>query len=180
MSHARKPRKRRFATVGSIVLIAVIALIAAWVLFGFNRMTSRGDWPSQFQSNGERIYFTTTSATGLPINSRGGGMRMGMMGDSCVNCHGTDRRGGRLMPRFWKAAPPLTPAALFNEHAEDEKEDDHGDHEGYTDETLRRAITQGIDPGGKPLDRAMPEWSMSTQDLDDLIAYLKSPAVKPR
>ena len=179
MNHARKPRRRRFATVASFVLIALIALIAWRVLFGFNLMNNRGEWPSRFQSNGERIYFTAMSASRRRINSRGGGMHMSMMGGGCVTCHGADRRGGRVMPRFWEVVPPLTPAALFDEHAEGEKEDGHGDHEGYTNETLRRAITQGVDPGGKSLDPAMPRWSMSTQDLDDLIAYLKSPVGRP-
>ncbi len=97
-------------------------------------------------------------------------MRMMSGSSGCVTCHGADRLGGRLMPRFWITVPPLTFEALFSEH----DEDGHGDHEGYSDESLRRAITQGIDPGGKPLDLAMPRWSMSEKDLDDLIAFLKT------
>ena len=30
----------------------------------------------------------------------------------------------------------------------------------------------GIDPDGKPLDAAMPRWSMSGADLADLVGYL--------
>jgi hypothetical protein len=41
---------------------------------------------------------------------------------------------------------------------------------------LRRAITRGLDPDGKRLDPAMPRWSMSEQDLTDLVDFLKSPA----
>ena len=178
MNHARKPRRRRFATVGSVVLILLV-LVGAWFVTRLGPMADRRHWPSQFLSNGERIYFTAMSASRRRINSRGGGMHMSMMGGGCVTCHGANRQGGRVMPRFWELVPPLTPAALFDEHAEGEKEDGHGDHEGYTDETLRRAITQGVDPGGKSLDPAMPRWSMSTQDLDDLIAYLKSPVGRP-
>ena len=138
-------------------------------------MTGQGDWPTRFQTNGERIYFTATSASGARISPGGGGMHMSMMGGGCVSCHGVKRQGGRVMPRFWKVVPPLTPAALFGEHDASEKDDGHGDHDFYTDETLRRAITKGIDPGGKPFDRAMPRWSISRPDLDDLIAHLKSP-----
>lgn len=134
-------------------------------------MTSRSNWPQQFKSNGERIYFTATSASGLAITARGGNMHMGMMsGGGCVTCHGVDRQGGRLVPRFWKSAPSLTSDALFGEH----EEDGHGDHDGYSDETLGRAIIRGIDAGGKPLDQAMPQGSMTKQDLDDLIAFLKT------
>ena len=102
-------------------------------------------------------------------------MHMGMMGGGCVACHGANSDGGRSMPRFWNSVPPLTPDALFGEHAEGKQDDGHGDHEKYTDETLIRAITRGVDPSGKPLDPAMPRWSMSNQDLDDLLAYLKTP-----
>jgi len=165
MKHSRK---RRMATIGSIVLISLITIVAWQVYF------NRGNWPTQFQNNGERIYFTGLSATGAAMSSRGGGMHMRMMAGGCVTCHGADRQGGRLMPRFWLVAPPLTPDALFREHDEAGANDGHGDHDGYTDETLGRAITRGIDPDGKPLDLAMPRWSISDQDLDDLIAYLRS------
>ncbi len=93
-----------------------------------------------------------------------------MSGGGCVNCHGVDRQGSRLMPRFWMVAPPLTADALFGEH----EDGGHGDHDEYTDDTLRRAITRGIDAGGESLDPAMPRWSMTEQDMDDLIGYLKT------
>ena len=175
MSRTRNPRYRRFAKVGGVALITLVVLVGAWFHFGLSPLTDRRHWPSQFQSNGERIYFTATSASDQPISSRGGGMHMRMMVGGCVDCHGSDRRGGRLMPRIWQVVPPLTSTALFGEHAGGRSEDAHGDHKVYTEETLRRAITQGIDPSGKPLDPAMPQWSMSPKDLADLIAYLKGP-----
>ncbi len=77
-----------------------------------------------------------------------------------------------MMPYFWETAPALTAGALFGDHGEGG--DGHGGHDGYDDHTLRRAIRQGIDPAGEPLDDLMPRWRMSEQDLDDLIAFLKS------
>ncbi len=179
MSHVQKPRRRFLARLGSVVLIVLIVIVAWRFLLGFSSMSNHGgDWPAQFQSNGERIYFTATSVSGSSISSRGGGMHMGMMKGACADCHGADRQGGRLMPRFWKLAPALTAVALFKEkeHGKSVADDDHGDHEGYTDKTLRRAITRGLDPSNKPLDGAMPRWLMSPKDLDDLIGFLKSPA----
>lgn len=85
------------------------------------------------------------------------------------------------MPRFWQLAPPLTAVALLGEHdeaaeAQGATEDDgHGDHDDYTNDTLRRAITDGIDPGGERLDPVIPRWSMADADMTDLIAYLKTP-----
>ena len=79
------------------------------------------------------------------------------------------------MSSFWTAAPPLTPAALFKEHNDGSSDDGHGDHDGYDDATLRHAITEGLDPDGKQFDPVMPRWSMSEQDLADLITFLNSP-----
>jgi len=139
-------------------------------------MTDQRHWPTRFETNGERIYFTGTSSSGQDITPRGGGMHMQMMTGACVVCHGTDRKGGRLMHRFWQAVPPVTSAALFGEHVEGQ--DAHGDHDAYTTETLGRAITEGIGPDAKPLDLAMPRWAMSPDDLADLIFYLKGPEAK--
>jgi cytochrome c oxidase subunit II len=47
------------------------------------------------------------------------------------------------------------------------------DHPPYTEETLKRAIIQGIDPAGEPLEWPMPRWNMSDEDLNDLIDFLK-------
>ena len=180
MTQKPHPISRRFVRLGGIVLVLVVALVAARLLLGSGPMTNRADWPSEFQGNGERIYFTATSASGQPISPKGGTMHMRMSAGGCVACHGADRQGGRLMPQFWKSAPPLTAAALFGEHADKDKDasgegDGHDDHDSYTDVTLRRAITDGLDPAGESLDPAMPRWSMSAEDMADLTAYLKTP-----
>lgn len=175
MSKQQNPTGNRRWIIGGIIVIALIGLVSAPTLFGVNSMHNRDNWPTQFQSNGERIYFTATSSSGLAITARGGDSSMGMMGAGCVTCHGADRQGARLMHSFWKTTPPLTSDALFKE----DSEDGHGDHDGYSEDSLGRAITQGIEPGGKPLDQAMPRWSMSKQDLDDLISFLKTTDVRP-
>ncbi|MEH6648180.1 c-type cytochrome [Sulfitobacter sp.] len=179
MSQRPHPFYRRYVRLGGIVLVLAVALVAAQLTFGSGPMTNRADWPSEFQSNGERIYFTGTSASGQLISLQGGTMHMRMSAGGCVTCHGADRKGGRLMPKFWKSAPPLTAAALFGEHANEDNDasgdgDGHGDHDSYTEDTLRRVITDGVDPAGERLDPAMPRWSMSAEDMADLIAYLKT------
>jgi len=168
---------RRFAVAGGLLLIAVVIIYGAAGFSFFDSSAGRQNWPTQFQSNGERIYFTATSSSGSPITSNGGGMHMQMHRAGCVTCHGVDRQGGRLMSRFWEVAPPLTPAALFKEHDDGSSDDGHGDHDGYNEATLRRAITEGLDPDGKPFDPEMPRWSLSEQDLVDLTDFLKSPVL---
>ena len=44
---------------------------------------------------------------------------------------------------------------------------------GFTDATIRKAITDGLDESGKPLKDAMPRWRMNAGDQDAIIAYLK-------
>ena len=141
--------------------------------FGPGHMMGGSTVPTRYANNGERIYFTGTSASGNSITRKGGNMHMSMMGGGggCATCHGSDRLGSRMMPNFWKTAPPLTRGALFETHDDG---DGHGGHERYRYETLRRAVFRGIDPAGEPLDGIMPRWSMSDRDWTDLVAYLRS------
>ena len=145
----------------------------------------RGGFPTgRYASNGERIYFTGTSAKGRVSYSGGdfGGMTLaparsaGVGGGrlACADCHGPDGRGGRhTMHMTVMDAPDIRWSAL----TEEDHDGDGGDemeHPPYDEETIKRAVTQGLDPGGDPLDPAMPRWRMSEQDLGDLIAYLKT------
>lgn len=177
------------------------------------------DVPDEFSSNGQRIYFTATSASGEPISfamgeefddhlmpgygmfdfgdmdfgdtddsSMGGGMMGGgMMGGSsmglhggmaCATCHGPDGRGGRYLAMGEIETPDIRYAVLTGEEVEaEEGHDDDGDehgHEPYTDDTIKQAITQGLEPDGAELNAFMPRWSMAEQDVNDLIEYLKS------
>lgn len=131
----------------------------------------------QFDSNGEQIYFTATSRRGTRISSD---MGMGMMGGgmmACADCHGPDGRGGRgrIMMRSF-VAPDIRYETLTSEEME-HNEGEHAEEEAhppYTDETIKRAITQGVDPAGNPLEWPMPRWTMSEADLDDLLVFLKT------
>lgn len=168
--------------------------------------------PTEFSSNGERIYFTATSESGEPITfdmgtdfddgimpgygmfssaGMGGGMMGGgMMGSgstghygmACVTCHGPDGKGGRYLAMGEVETPDIRYSVLVGELAGEEAEtgeeghDEEGEehaHEPYTDETIKQAITQGIEPDEKALDAFMPRWSMADRDLDDLLEFLK-------
>jgi hypothetical protein len=158
-----------------MVWFPALAAVALTVLAGCDSgpgMMMGGQPVSRnFDSNGERIYFTGKSRTGRPITFSGGNMHLRMMGGSCATCHGDNRKGGiRMMPRFWVIAPALTRGALFDDHGDD----GHGDHDRYTEASLRRAISEGRDAGGKPLADSMPRWSMDEAQLKDLLEYLRS------
>ena len=119
---------------------------------------------TQYKSNGERIYFTSTSSSGKPIISQGFSMMQGNI--ACANCHGADGRGGnvRLMMTSFEAPNITWPVLTGN----------YEDHAPYTEATLKDAITRGVDPGGKELEIYMPRWQISDEDLNDLISFLKT------
>jgi cytochrome c oxidase subunit II len=174
------------------LLVLVVALLVAacgssrpGMMGRFNR-----DFGRTFDSNGEQIYFTSTSQRGTPITfdmpeggmmGRGMRDRMPMMRGgmmSCADCHGSDGRGGRvqmMMATF--TAPDIRWESLTAEdHAHGPGDDHDGEmgHPAYTEETLRRAIVQGVDPAGEPLDWPMPRWRMSEEELNDLINFIKT------
>ena len=71
-------------------------------------------------------------------------------------------------------APDIRYGELTSASHSEEEEGEHGEHPPYTDETIKRAITQGVDPGGESLDWMMPRWRMTDEQLNDLIVYLKT------
>ena len=44
----------------------------------------------------------------------------------------------------------------------------------YTDATIRRAVTTGVDPQGSQLAWPMPRWQLTDQEWSGLLAYLKT------
>jgi cytochrome c oxidase subunit II len=116
-----------------------------------------------FSSNGQRIYFKAESDSRQPITYSGGPGTMMRAGIACVNCHGQDGKGGRVTFMMQSLdVPDITWTNLTQ------------DSPPFTEETLKRAITQGIDPEGDSLDYWMPRWQMSAQDLNDLIGFIKT------
>ena len=113
----------------------------------------------------------------------GGGMmgmdRGGYYGMTCASCHGPDGSGGRYLAMGTVRTPNIQYGLLTgqieveDEHEDEGEEEEHG-HEPYTDETLKRAIVEGIEPDGEELNPFMPRWSISDQDLEDLVSFLKT------
>jgi Cytochrome c len=91
----------------------------------------------------------------------------------CAGCHGRDRRG---RPEGGVTPPDLTWAAL----GDPEGATTTGRHRPpYTERLLKRAITLGLDPGGQPLQVAMPRYQMTQGDMADLLAYLRTEGPDP-
>jgi cytochrome c oxidase subunit 2 len=163
---AKSSAVRRTALAAVILVVSLLAGCDG----GKSNMMGSQVAPANFQSNGERIYYTGVGSSGDPVTYTGGNMHLRMMGGGCATCHGASRAGARMMPQFWLVAPPLTRDALFDDHDDGSG---HGEHVSYDAETLRRAIARGLDPSGKLLDPNMPRWSMNKRDWRDLLAYLQ-------
>jgi len=130
------------------------------------------------ESNGERIYFTATTKRGTEIRSRGGSAFGGMMmgRQTCASCHGSDGQGGEhLMHMQTMDAPDIRWDTLSSrEHGGHDEADEAVEELPYDEESFRRALREGITPGGERLSSNMPRWEMSDEDIDDLIAFLKT------
>jgi cytochrome c oxidase subunit 2 len=138
-----------------------------------------GAGAGNFKSNGERIFFTATSQSGKPITPVGSAMIGGDI-KACADCHGADGKGKEVNTKKGTfTTPDIRYASLTSGHEHHGEGTGEGaggepEHPSYTDETIKRAITQGLDESGDPLSAIMPRWSMSEDDLDDLLKYLKT------
>lgn len=136
-------------------------------------MRPSSNW--NYASNGEQIYFTAINDKGEYISHTGGPAYGGMMGGqlACVSCHGAGGRGGlHSMHMQQMNAPDIRYSALTSEA------DEHGSGDGhagaYDLETFKQAVIVGRHPDGKPLDKNMPHWMLSNDDLADLFEYIKT------
>ncbi len=142
-----------------IIGVAGLVLLSSGILSG----PKVGSTPA---TRGEWIFRTGTDPDGQPIPYSGG---MGMMQASCAGCHGADGHGLRT-PMF--VSPNIAYRNLTNPSGMQEPDGTRGPT--YTDDLIRRAVTQGIDPEGKPLDWPMPRWQLTDAEWGDLLAYLKT------
>jgi cytochrome c oxidase subunit 2 len=157
--------------VGAVLLGLALVFCFA-VIFGavtLTRPMASAPGSGEHVSNGQMIYFTGRNDRGERIPFDGGPMWLYMHGGGCAACHGADGRGG---------APVMMgteiPGDIRYHHLTEEEHEEGEDHPPYTDELIKRAITLGLDSGGQPLDLTMPRWHMSDQDVNDVIAFLKT------
>jgi mono/diheme cytochrome c family protein len=144
-----------------------VSILVSWILLPWAIVQSQ----DRFRSNGERIYHSRTNAEGLLIPFEKGPEWLKGRKVGCVACHGPQGKGGILIWPSLKTAPDIRYDSLLKEkHSHGGKKEAHG---RYSDALIRRAVTQGVNPSGKPFDPVMPRWTLSNEDLDDLMEYLK-------
>lgn len=130
---------------------------------------SSQDASAKRESRGKQIYVKGTSPSGTEILAYVGESSLEVAGSMmpCANCHGLDGKG--------KAEGSINPSNLTWEALTKPYGVTHADgrkHPPYTERGLELAITRGTDPGGNRLPSVMPRYTMSREDLADLIFYL--------
>jgi len=158
---------------GAVLVGFLLACLVGGLLFLWNRsagpVTVAPEPLQGYASNGETIYFTSVNDQGQRIPFTGGPTWLSMHGGGCASCHGPDGRGGAPVMMGTEIPPDIRYHHLIEEEHEAEEA-----HPPYTDETIKRAITEGVEPDGEPMDMTMPRWQMSERDLDDLLEFLKT------
>jgi ABC-type branched-subunit amino acid transport system substrate-binding protein len=125
---------------------------------------------SPAEAAGRRVYTEGVSAAGHEITAEVGMGGAILPGSAvpCANCHGRDGQGraeSGIVP------PPIVWSRLAKSYGHVHES---GRRHGPFDEaSVARAITQGLDPAGNPLESAMPRFHIHPDDLRNLIAYLK-------
>ena len=126
---------------------------------------------------GQSIYLRGVLGSGEPLQgNRGAGIVSVGEDAACVNCH--QRSGlGSLEGRV--TVPPVTGQYLFAPRAPEAGEpalpyaETRHDRDPFTDETLARAIREGLDSQGRPLGVLMPRYALGDEDMAALIGYLR-------
>lgn len=126
-----------------------------------------GGSPTDPVALGQRIFDTGIGTNGQPVPRTGGyGM---MMTSGCASCHGYDGLG-RAMMMF--TTPNITYANLTDPSGMLDPDGSRGPT--YTDDLIRRAVTQGLDADGSALSTIMPRWQLGDQDWADLLLFLET------
>jgi len=125
---------------------------------------------------GEAIYLKGVLESGVPLaGTRAGAEPVTGEQAACVNCH---RRSGMGSQESRSSIPPITGQFLFHPQT--------GGAElpyipgarlkraPYTDDTLARAIREGVDSDGRQLSYLMPRFALEGADMAALIAHLRA------
>ena len=120
---------------------------------------------------GEQIYLYGTGTNGVAIETLAGegSVKVPAAVLRCVNCHGADGRGkpeGGIYPSNIRWTELSKPYAITTGSGRERPP--------YNESLVIRAITMGIDSGGKRLNTAMPKYLLTREEADDLVAYLKT------
>ncbi len=159
----KQPRSLKSRVLFLVVVCLTVVACVDW------EVSSAQGSLTPSEQRGKQIYFQGTSPSGKTILAYLGDGSLEVPGSSlpCANCHGLAGQGtpeGGVNPSniTWEAL--TKPYGVT--HASGRK------HPPYTSRGLDLALTRGLDPAGNRLLPVMPRYSMSREDMADLIVYL--------
>ena len=123
------------------------------------------------EAPGRQIYERGTSPSGQALTARLGGADFELPASAlpCLGCHGADGAGN--------AEGGVTPADItwdaLTRPARRRTERGWVERPAYDRRTLIRAVTLGVDAGGRELDTTMPRYGLSRQDAEDLVTFIE-------
>jgi hypothetical protein len=160
---------------------AVIALLIAAVCLGARAADDR-------VAQGHRIYEAGITRDGAPLRATGAGnSSLSGAQAACTACHRRSGMGGR---EGRVAVSPVTGPILYTKPAPYWPRRPGRDAQAvaplrqdaraaYDDASLARAIREGVDASGAPLDALMPRYELTKADMQALIAYLHQLSAAP-
>ena len=158
--------------------VGVVTLWLAAVAAG--SATAAASEPTQATAlaNGRSIYLDGKRAGGAAlVADRAGGLGVSGATAACVNCHRRSGFGGNEGRSY---IPPINAGSLFERRAPGTGASASGTgRPAYTDQSLARAIREGVDPSGRPLDYLMPRYRLGDDEAKSLVAYLRQLSTQP-
>ncbi len=132
---------------------------------------------------GERFYRLGLGGDGEPVSATVlGDLSLRSSDVPCVNCH---RRSGLGAFEGSVSVPPVAGHVLFEPLTQGQprmgpvRTAGAGTRPAYDEQSLARALRDGIDPAGRSLSPTMPRYAVGEADVEALSAYLRSFASGP-
>jgi ABC-type branched-subunit amino acid transport system substrate-binding protein len=143
--------------------------LAAGAVIWLSAICAFGIETMPIDRRGKEIYMYGRSASRkITATLDGGTSRVAAAAMPCASCHGNDGRG---RPEGGATPSDITFESLRRAYRVTTASGRV--HGPYDDRTLRRAIEQGVDSSGNRLDALMPRYSIASNDLRALLAYMK-------
>jgi ABC-type branched-subunit amino acid transport system substrate-binding protein len=119
---------------------------------------------------GKQIYFEGTSPRGTEITAVVGDEAALLPGSAmpCSSCHGSDGMGrpeGGVLPVDIRWSELVKTYGHVHENGRK--------HPAFDEASFARSMVGGVDPANNQMDRSMPLYQMSADDMADLVAYMK-------
>ncbi|HET8538638.1 MAG TPA: ABC transporter substrate-binding protein [Anaeromyxobacter sp.] len=148
--------------------VTAAAVLSALVMGGAGAGAAGPAPLTKKERAGRVLYHEGRSPSGGAVNALVAGTSLSAEQVTCAGCHGDDGLG---RPEGGVTPTPITWGDLTKPWGR--TLDSGRQHPPYDDRTLARAVTDGVDSAGNPLQAAMPRYSMSRADTEALVAYMK-------